>query len=614
MDHNPQVIDRVLALLRSWGWEVGLARLKSELTQIVDREQAAALRCFIAWMAAERGFHDVAIEQLDWLQNVNDYQVMAQLGLCFVRMRNHQYADAHGLLDQVPEPIAASDAVVRGIRAWLRGTIFYREGKLESVLPLLYQALEDLGADRLSSGRVLDTLGMVYAARNNYHAARLFYEHALAAKARFQDDAGLALTHGQLGRLFLDWGDLDRARRHFEADLEIARCIADVAGEARMYNHLGQVGFRRGDYQTATAWLDESIRLSKEGKWRVSEALARKDLALVQIAVNQLDEATRELDAAEDLLRSPEVPFALAHVQRARGLCCRAQGRFDEAEKHLRSARAQFAAQNELAEAAHTALEMARTLRARRSAPPLIELVLDSALELAERCRRQLLIDEIEQELRQVNESRHCRSLYRRVRGHSMETEPISLIHGRRESVSIMFMDLKGSTEFARATDAAELLLTINQLMADLAPVLERYDVEVNQYLGDGFMALIRGADHAARAVAAALEIGDSLREFNRPRRVLKLQQFCIRVGISTGEVVTGNVGTYRKLDYTAIGVVTNLAARLQSEADPGLPCISRATRERVGDRFNFRSTAPRTLTLKGIGECDVWDVTGRKV
>jgi class 3 adenylate cyclase len=97
--------------------------------------------------------------------------------------------------------------------------------------------------------------------------------------------------------------------------------------------------------------------------------------------------------------------------------------------------------------------------------------------------------------------------------------------------------------------------------------------------------------------------------EFNRPRKVLGLPRLRVRIGINTGDVLLGNVGTYQKMDFTAVGTTTNLAARLQSEAEPDLPCISRATYEQVQEHFVCNANNPRKVTLKGLGEQEVWDI-----
>ena len=156
-------------------------------------------------------------------------------------------------------------------------------------------------------------------------------------------------------------------------------------------------------------------------------------------------------------------------------------------------------------------------------------------------------------------------------------------------------------------------MITLNQPRSELVTVLERHGVTMNQFLGDGFMALVRGAYHARRAVEAALGSVQSLAEFNRPRQRLGLALLRARIGISTGSVFLGNVGTYYKMDFTAVGTTTNLAARLQSEAEPDFPCLSRTTYEQVHEYVVCKDTTPRPVMLKGLGAHEVWDVVGAR-
>jgi class 3 adenylate cyclase len=126
-------------------------------------------------------------------------------------------------------------------------------------------------------------------------------------------------------------------------------------------------------------------------------------------------------------------------------------------------------------------------------------------------------------------------------------------------------------------------------------------------------MALVRDRDHARRAVEGGLDLLAAAERFNRPRRVLGLRELVVRVGVSTGPVYFGNVGTPRKVDFTACGPTTNLAARLQGECRPGTVCISEATYGRVKDWFTCDPDEPQTLTLKGFGQQQVWFVTCRR-
>src|SRR5262249_44777971 len=117
--------------------------------------------------------------------------------------------------------------------------------------------------------------------------------------------------------------------------------------------------------------------------------------------------------------------------------------------------------------------------------------------------------------------------------------------------------------------------------------------------------------NHAVRAVAAGLDLFQELEAFNQPRIVLGLKPFEARIGIASGEVYLGNVGTYDKMDYTAIGTTANLGARLETMARPKMPCISWETHNVVRDRFRYAEDSPRTENLKGLGPTPMWDVEG---
>ena len=150
-------------------------------------------------------------------------------------------------------------------------------------------------------------------------------------------------------------------------------------------------------------------------------------------------------------------------------------------------------------------------------------------------------------------------------------------------------------------------------MLADLEGVLERHRARVVTYSGDGFLALLRDDRHAERAVQAALDLTEALREFNRPRRVLGLPLFEARVGLNTGHAFLGNVGTYGKMDFTAVGSAVTLAMRLLGWAEPGCPCLTRTTYELVEGQFTFKPDGPRRATPAGLDACEVWDVVGRK-
>jgi class 3 adenylate cyclase/uncharacterized protein HemY len=609
MPSDPNIVEAVMNLLRHYGWETGYKKLEAELQATDDESGRAARELFLGWMAAERGSDDEAVRHFAAVGQMPSLAGWALVGQSFVAMRHKDFRRAHQLLDEASRGDSA-DATLRATIAHLRGSVLYHEGKAEEARPLLLGALRAFGREHFGTGRVLDTLGMIYAGKDNFHAARECFEQALACKHP-DDLAGLALSHGQLGRLYLDWGLWAKAEQHFQQDLEIAQRIEDEHGQAQMYNFLGQVALARDAWQDAAGWIDASIRRTEEHGWTVPEAYARKDRALVCLAEGKPDEAENQARKAEALFRAAGFDEGLAHVNRVWGILRRQQGLWDESVSSLRVALRHFVDSKEPAEVARTQFEIARTQRAAQEPRPLVSQALREALKLAEACRRAALVRHIEQELHAVDPEGYCAHIYQRVRGRGVTEDTTSLITGTREPMTVLYLDLKGSTDYALGRDPEEVMMTLNQMMADLVAVLRKHEAQVSTFRGDGFLALLRGTDHAVRAVAAGLDLFQAIEEFNEPRAVLDLPLLTARIGISTGEVFLGNVGTYDKMDYTAIGTTANLGARLESVAEPGLPCISWQTHELVRDRFVYKDGSPRTLDLKGLGDQQMWDVVG---
>jgi class 3 adenylate cyclase/Tfp pilus assembly protein PilF len=602
------LIGNVLSLLREWGWETGIEKLKAEIECSQSEEERAALRYFIGWMAAMRGEYAETLEQLKAIESVDGMKGWTEVGRAFVALRQNRYTEANARLDDAQTHCDPDDRVLQATIYHCRGAVAFRLGNRDA-LRLLHEALEMFGKDSFGVGRVLDTLGMVYASTDNFHAAREFFHQAIQYKKRFKDDAGLALTEGQLGRLYLDWGNLNTAAKHFKEDLNISRHIADRRGEAQMYNSLGQVAIAKGKWEEAASWLDRSIDISKEKGWTVLEAFARNDRGRVHLHMRELAETEQQVMEAQSLFKAADFAEGIAHVNRLLGSLLCTQDRYAESEKRLRESLRYFVDHGEQAEACRTQLAIARTLRAQGAPQPLVSDAFQDALIIAERCRHDALVQEVGRDLLEVDAAEYYRRAYDRARGHDVVNQTDSLLSGVREDATVVFLDVQNSTEYVRSNDPEVVMMTLNQMMAEFSDVLKQYGASVTAYLGDGFMALVRDTEHAARSVSAALELVESLKEFNRPREVLGLKPLNTRIGIATGGVFIGNVGTYGKMDFTAIGTPANLAARIQSEAEPGVPCISRETHARVKDRFIFKEGSPRSVSLKGLGIEEVWDV-----
>src|SRR6185503_16216276 len=178
-------------------------------------------------------------------------------------------------------------------------------------------------------------------------------------------------------------------------------------------------------------------------------------------------------------------------------------------------------------------------------------------------------------------------------------------LEGERKIVTVMFADVSGFTSMSERLDPEDVHTIMDRAFDVILAAVHRYEGTINQFLGDGVMALfgapIAHEDHAHRALSAALDIQKELIPLAEDVRRLHGIEFRMRMGLNTGLVVVGAIGTDLRMDYTAVGDTTNLAARLMALAAPGQIVVSQRTRH-VRDRsFTFDDLG--THTVKGKNE-----------
>jgi class 3 adenylate cyclase/tetratricopeptide (TPR) repeat protein len=175
-----------------------------------------------------------------------------------------------------------------------------------------------------------------------------------------------------------------------------------------------------------------------------------------------------------------------------------------------------------------------------------------------------------------------------------------SALEGERKQVTVLFCDLANSTPIAERIGPEAMHTLLNRFFEVALNAVHRYEGTINQFLGDGFMALfgapIAHEDHARRAVLSALTLQHTLKdaELGTPYSV----ECQFRMGLNSGLVVVGSIGDNLRMDYSAIGDTTNLASRLQAHAAPGDILLSESTSRLVQGAVRLEALPP--VQVKG--------------
>jgi class 3 adenylate cyclase len=178
-------------------------------------------------------------------------------------------------------------------------------------------------------------------------------------------------------------------------------------------------------------------------------------------------------------------------------------------------------------------------------------------------------------------------------------------MEGEKKLVTVLFADVAGFTAMSEKLEPEEVHQIMEGCLKILMDGIYKYEGTINQFTGDGVMALFGAPlaleDHAQRACYAALAIQKDLIDYAEKIRKEYGQEFRMRIGLNSGPVVVGSIGDDLSMDYTAIGDTINLASRMEGLAQPGTVLLSDNSRRLVRDYFELKPIGP--LEVKGKEE-----------
>ena len=178
---------------------------------------------------------------------------------------------------------------------------------------------------------------------------------------------------------------------------------------------------------------------------------------------------------------------------------------------------------------------------------------------------------------------------------------------GSRQRATMLFCDIRGYTAFSEENEAGLVVEVLNFYFQHLTTLVKEHDGDIDKFVGDQILAVFAGDQAERRAVACALAMQAKMTELAADRPSWNLS---VGIGVNSGEVIMGAMGSRDRMDYTVLGDAVNLAARLCSHAIRGQTFVSKATYEAIGDTVEFEFVALAPLHVKGKREpVPVYDV-----
>ncbi|MCL2764205.1 MAG: PAS domain-containing protein [Treponema sp.] len=196
-------------------------------------------------------------------------------------------------------------------------------------------------------------------------------------------------------------------------------------------------------------------------------------------------------------------------------------------------------------------------------------------------------------EERRIIKDMFCRYMSHEVMDKLMETPDTVNLGGDKRNATVFFADIRGYTSFSEGREPEEIIEILNEYFHEAVEKVVKYKGYIDKFIGDCIMAvwgvpMIPEKDDAYNAVCCALAIQETVRSSKRKFFRNAASRLRIGIGINTGTLVAGNLGSVQRMDYSVIGDTVNLAARLEGVAGPDEVIISHETRKEFDDVFKL--------------------------
>jgi adenylate cyclase len=480
---------------------------------------------------------------------------------------------------------------------------------------------EEFGDKKKLAG-LYNNIGNVYRTQGNYEEALKNYFAALKLNQECGNKSWEAYNLGNIGVVYFSQGKYEKALEHYLASGKISEALGDKDGLAASYINLGEVYSKLGDPSKALKYLLNSLDLFKEVGNKGGMAYTYMDLGVFYTGQKKYKEADEYLNKALSLSKdignmdNIKLSYAgLATLDSTRGNFSGALENYklyityrdslvnQENTKKITQQQMQydFDKKESLTKAEQEKKDTVQRLTRNILVGGFMVMLLFAIVFLGQRNKISKEKNKSDQLLLNILPAEVADEL--KQNGHS-KAQTFS-------DVSVMFTDFKDFTKISEKVSAEILVEELHTCFSAFDSILEKHKVEKIKTIGDAYLCAsglpIANPMHATDLVNAAIEIMDYIISRKIEKEALNEFSFELRIGINTGPVVAGIVGT-KKFSYDIWGDTVNTAARMEQQSEAGKINISDTTYELVKDQFDV--THRGKIQAKNKGEVDMYFIT----
>ena len=425
-------------------------------------------------------------------------------------------------------------------------------------LPYFIKALEMCREidDKLCISYALNNIALMYQASKDYQEALNYFQQSLALKESIDDKDGMAVSLGNISDVHILMGNYPEALEYAKRALDITKEIKDERGIVNGLLDMGKATYLMGDYEEATKLLNEGLAMAKESN----------SLELMSGSYEHLHDLYLEKKDYKKAL-----DYYLLHTQIKDSI-------FNEtSSKQIAEMRTLYDTEKKEAEISKLnnekiigdlKLKKAENLKLFLSFAAFLTFLLAGIAYYAFRQKQKANAFLEERNKLEIENKKRAISLFGQQVSKEVALELLSESFNSESKelfACIMFLDIRNFTKFAQDKKPSEIIKFQNDVFGFMIDSISKNHGIINQFLGDGFMATfgapVSSGNDCQNAVNAALEILDKLQELSISGAIPPTN---VGIGLHAGQIVTGNVGTAERKQYSITGNTVILASRIE--------------------------------------------------